>query len=340
MARAADGDRSEIDGEDVEGCFRAAHDRAGHARENAVGSVRGDQFGENAEASAAAERTHQGHGQKFRRETDDFEERIERAAEHVDSACTAEHADGHKNGDEEGNDAQGHLESFLRALDEFLVDRNAAQRGIEREEREEKRDGEDGESFDVGCEPSAIAIVARAGRFPDKVDKEHAENSEEKARAPTKRIRRRSGDCFRLLGFFFAFGRFVGRSDWRQSVEWQLLERFDCDESDCGRANRGDEGCSDNSGGLDGSGGGENGHSAGWDELHRAGVEREEGAHRVGRSAGTRIEFFQILHGAQSERCGCIGQTQHVGRHVHDHRSHGRVFRGNVGKNARHERAQ
>ena len=49
---------------------------------------------------------------------------------------------------------------FLRALDEFLVDRNAAQRGVEREEREEKRDGEDGESFDVGCEPSAVTIVA------------------------------------------------------------------------------------------------------------------------------------------------------------------------------------
>ena len=289
MARAADGDRSEIDGQNVESCFRAAHDCSGHAREDAVGSVRGNQLGENTQASATAERTHQGHGQEFRREADDFEERIERPAEHVDSARAAEHTDGHKNGDEEGNDAQGHLESFLRALDEFLVDRNAAQRGVEREEREEKRDGEDGESFDVGCEPSAVAIVARARRFPDKVEKEHAENGEEKARAPTERVGCRSSQGVRLVGVFFAFGRFVGRSDWRQLVEWQLLERFDRDESDRGGANRGDEGSADDGRGLHGSGGGKNGHRTGRDELHRTGVQREEGAHRVGRRAGTWI---------------------------------------------------
>ena len=215
MARAADGDRSEIDGQNVEGCFRAAHDCSGHAREDAVGSVRGNQLGENTQASATAERTHQGHGQEFRGEADEFEHRIERAAEHVDPACSAEHADGHEDGDKERDDAQGNLETFLRAFDKFLVHGDASQRRIERKEREKERNGEDRQCLHVGCKPSAISVVSSAGRLPDEVEKEDAKDGEEQTRTPTERVGRGRGQGVRLLGVFFVFGRFIRRGDRR-----------------------------------------------------------------------------------------------------------------------------
>ena len=171
VAGAADGHRTEVDGENVERRFRAAHDGAGHAGEQAVRSVGGDEFGEDAHAAAAAQRAHEGHGEEFGGEADHLENGIERAADEIDAAGAAEHANGHKDGDEKGNDAEGDLDAFLGAFDEFFVNRHPAEGGVEGKKRKEERDGEEGNGGDIRCKPAAVSVIAFARGAPEKKEK-------------------------------------------------------------------------------------------------------------------------------------------------------------------------
>ena len=74
-------------------------------------------------------------------------------------------------------------------------------------------------------------------------------------------------------------------------------------------------------------------------ELNGTGIDRQEGAHRVRRDALLRVQFIQLTHCAQAERCCCVADAQHIGGHVHDDRSHGRMIRRHIGKQTNQNRS-
>ena len=205
VAGAADGDGAEVDGEHVEGGFGAAHDGASHAGEEAVRAVGGDEFGKDAETPATAQRAHESHGQEFGGEADNLENRIERAADQVDATGAAEHADGHKDGDEERYDAQGDLHTFLRALDKLFVDRNPAEDGIEGKKREQEWNGEEGNGGDVGREPTTVAVVALPSGAPEEEKEKDAEGGEDETRPEGEGDWGCGGDRFGGRGYFGLF---------------------------------------------------------------------------------------------------------------------------------------
>ena len=55
---------------------------------------------------------------------------------------------------------------------------------------------------------------------------------------------------------------------------------------------------------------------------------------------GSRIERLEIAHRAQTERRRGVAEAEHVGRHVHQHRTHRRMLGRNVGKKPSHYRTQ
>ena len=54
----------------------------------------------------------------------------------------------------------------------------------------------------------------------------------------------------------------------------------------------------------------------------------------------TNVCVTLFLHRAQTQRCGGVVQTQHIGRDVHHHRTHGRMVHRYVGKEPAERRPQ
>jgi hypothetical protein len=50
-----------------------------------------------------------------------------------------------------------------------------------------------------------------------------------------------------------------------------------------------------------------------------------------------RVEPFEVLHGAQTERRGGVPEAEHVRRHVHDHRAVRWMIARHIGKKAAHD---
>ncbi|MFM1941191.1 MAG: hypothetical protein RI897_173 [Verrucomicrobiota bacterium] len=81
------------------------------------------------------------------------------------AACATEHADGDQHSDQIGDDADGYLETFLGALDEFFVNGDFLEGGIEGEEGGEEGDSEDGGGADCADERAALAGVGVEREF-------------------------------------------------------------------------------------------------------------------------------------------------------------------------------
>ena len=133
MASSPDGDRTEIDGQHVEGCFGAAEDGPGELCRVAVGAARLDDLRKESGGGTAAEGSHQDQREDLRWKTDQVEHGGKEAGQDVDSPGRSEDADGDKDGHEVGEDPQGDLDALLGAFDEFLVDGDAPEGGVERE---------------------------------------------------------------------------------------------------------------------------------------------------------------------------------------------------------------
>lgn len=67
----------------------------------------------------------------------------ERLRQQIDPAGAFEHPDRYQHGYEERNDFQDDVERFLRAVNEFVVNLQAARGRIDREETQQKRNGQD-----------------------------------------------------------------------------------------------------------------------------------------------------------------------------------------------------
>ena len=139
MAAAADGDRAEVDGEDIEGGFGSPENRAGELGGVAVGATGFDDLGKEARGRTAAERTDKYHRQDLRWQADQVEHWGEEAGQDVDPSSRTEDADRNENGDEVGEDPEGDLDSLLGPLDEFLINSDSLESGVEGEESEQER---------------------------------------------------------------------------------------------------------------------------------------------------------------------------------------------------------
>ena len=135
----------------------------------------------------------------------------------------------------------------------------------------------------------------------------------------------------RLIFGFFGY--------WKRKVR-EFLEGLDGDYSRGRRANGRHECRSNDGSGIRRARGRKDSHSRGRNELDRARVDREKRAHGVGSDAGSRVQLLEVLHGAQAKRRRGVGQTEHVGRHVHHHRTHCRVARRNLREQPAHDRSQ
>ncbi len=148
VAGAADPDGAEVNGEDVEGGLRAAHDGAGGAGDEAIGAACFDEVCEEAECAAAAEGADEDDGEEVDWEADAIEQWAKRAGNQIDAAGGAEHADGDEYGDEVWDDADGDVEAIAGALDELLIYLDATGEGVDWENGEEEWNGEDGDGGD------------------------------------------------------------------------------------------------------------------------------------------------------------------------------------------------
>ena len=123
----------------------------------------------------------------------------------------------------------------------------------------------------------------------------------------------------------------------REGEHRQALEELHRENAGQKGAGGGNQRRSDDGGGVGGSRRHEDADGGGRDQLDGTGIDRQEGAHGVGRRSGTGVERLQSLHGFQAEGCGGVTEAEHVGGDVHHHRSHGGVIAGNVGKEPRQQ---
>ena len=183
--------------------------------------------------------------------------------------------------------------------------------------------------------------LARLGRAreedcPDKPPDETGRKYRQRQRAPPGQWRQGRG----LVGFIRLRrrgldGLALGRRKYRQPL--QDLDRDD--GRHCRATGRGQRRADDRRG-IGGAGRGQKKDRGRGDELHRAGIDGEKGAHRIGGGAGMRIQFLQPLHGLEAERRGGIAQPQHVCGDIHHHGAHRRVIRRNLGEEQAQDRPQ
>ncbi len=177
MTGPADRHGTEVHRDHIKGGFRTAHDRSGHAANEAVRtssrSTDLNELIENAIGTTPTERTHEDQRQKFHREVNGRKHRSQKVGDHLDSARLAEHAHRHQDGNEIGNDADGHVKSLFGAFDKFLVNGDAFQSGVERKEGEQKRHRQQRDGLHAGSQnkPWRVAGAARRTASESKVDK-------------------------------------------------------------------------------------------------------------------------------------------------------------------------
>ena len=67
------------------------------------------------------------------------EDRCQPFRQQIDSARAFKHSNGNQDRDQKRNDAQDNVKTFLRALDELLINFDPARCGIDREEAKQER---------------------------------------------------------------------------------------------------------------------------------------------------------------------------------------------------------
>lgn len=67
-------------------------------------------------------------------------------------------------------------------------------------------------------------------------------------------------------------------------------------------------------------------HDRDGDQAEPRSVEHEKHDHGVGSGILLPVKFLKLLHGFQPQRRGCIVEPEHIGRHIHEYRPHGRMI--------------
>jgi hypothetical protein len=224
-------------------------------------------------------------------------------------------------------------------------------KGIEREEREKERDGERGCRGD-GAEPGAGAAgrgrrTCRCDRqrlksIPEEpIDETSGENSEEEIAPFRDWARGRGfglGFGLSLLQAVAQFSRFRNTPGYGKNGK--PLKQLDGNERRDGGTGGGEKRGADDGRRIRRVRRRQNPHGSGRDELDAAGIDGEEGTHRIGGGAGVGIEALEALHRLEAEWGGGVAEAEHVGGHVHDHGAHGGIFRRDVGEEESQQGAQ
>lgn len=130
-------------GSEVNRCYvkrslRASINRRRSQTDQVVGSKAMHNVREEGERRASAERSHQGKREKVGWKLQWRQDWRKQATQQIDSASAFKHPDRYQHRYEKRNDLQNYAETFLRALDKFVIDLHAARRCIEWEEAKEK----------------------------------------------------------------------------------------------------------------------------------------------------------------------------------------------------------
>src|SRR5580765_2427719 len=105
------------------------------------------------------------------------EDRRQPFRQQIDSARAFKHSNGNQDRDQERNDAQDNIKTFLRALDELLINFDPARCSIDRKEAKQERNRQKGKR--VHASDKSIRVVG--ARIPENRWPNHShKNQEEK----------------------------------------------------------------------------------------------------------------------------------------------------------------
>lgn len=362
---------AEVNGENIEGGLGGAeHDGGGHFEEfGGVGP--GEDLGEDAEGAGAAEGAHEGHGEEIDGKADGAEKGCEAVLKEEESAGVAEDGEGGEHGHEEGHDAGGDGEALFGAIDELLINFDAAGEGDAEREDEEEGNGEGGSGVEGGAEAcgggggfggggfccgrlglgvgaallSGLDDTGDAGLFEDGLaeggggefeDGDAGEGGEEQGE---KEFAAR-GEAGGGVGCGFRGGAGCFDRIGLDAEAGEALEGLGHDDGGEGGAGGGEDGGKDDLVGVFDTGGGEVVDGGHGDQGEGGGIEGQEGDHGVAGGLLVGIELLEVVHGLESEGRGAVAKAEHVGGEVHDHGAEGGVPGGDFGKEAAHEGVQ
>src|SRR5437016_3908692 len=109
------------------------------------------------------------------------EDRRQPFRQQIDSARASKHSNGNQDRDQKRNDAQDNIKTFLRALDELLINFDSARCGIDRKEAKQERNRQQRKR--VHASDESIGVVGDRipeNRWPDDAHKNECEENEER----------------------------------------------------------------------------------------------------------------------------------------------------------------
>ena len=307
MARVAHADATEINGQDIERGVGGSLEDATQPAHKRVGTKGGHGVDHHAARTAAREGFHQGrrHGvYPGGIGSGQCYQPFQSVDEHVHGSAGTEHADAHQNGYQIRNDAHGGLKTVFGTVDERVIHIHAlAHAGHDKsyDDRQQQCAGDGGAHRVHG---GGVQLI---------------ESPDDACHQGTGSAQRQQHGAV-------------------QQVD-ALIETGD-DDSGQRREKCGQQDGHEDVGGVGGSHLCPIGQNAHGDNGQSAGVEHQEHDHGVGGGVFLRVQFLQLLHGLQSQRCGGIVQSQHVGGNVHEDAARGGMTFRNIGKQLGEDRAQ
>ena len=220
------------------------------------------------------------------------------------STAGLEHADGCQDGNTIRYEADSNAESALCPLDERVVDvQTLVPTGAN-----EQHDGPDDEAAGEQTAECLHLCVVHAVHSPEQAAHQcgyDGEHDEESAAKQVNTLRDTDNDET------YDGGDHCCQQEWNKYV--------------CG---------------VSGTSFGPVGHDGNGDDGQSRRVEHEEHNHRIGCRVFFRIQFLQLLHGFQAARGGCVVESEHVGRDVHEDAAERRMVLWNFGKELGQDRTK
>lgn len=286
VANVANADRAEINGDHIERRLGTALHHGSEAAGKGVGTVSLHGLDHQAARAASAKRFHQGGGQSF-----DEAQVPSQSGQHpthaiqqqVQGAAGPKNPNRHQHGHQKRNDVDGHLEAFLRAFNEFIVNVDAFQSGAGDENHDHRKQNKVADESRLGLHGFLIQ--------PGKIKKQAANSGCHAAQ--------------------------ISENGRVQEVD--ALHESDRNQTHQAGDKRGDENRDKNVGGIGGallSAVKENSHGK---QRHRRGVDDQKKNLRIAGGVFLWIEGLKFLHGFEAHGGGGVVQSQHIGGDVHEH---------------------
>ena len=299
VARVADADGTEVNGEDIEGGVGGTLENTAETAHEGIGTVSLHGVDHHAAGPAAAEGFHEG----CREGTDPVvgQTGMAKAPRHavdepVHRTRSAKHADAHQHGNEVGNDADGGGEPFFGTFNEGIVDVDTAQHAGR------QKSDDDGEEQNVGS-GGADGVHHRPvepREAPHDGGHQQGEATEGEEKGAVEEVD-------------------------------TLINTRDDDAGERG-TERGEENRNEDIGGLRSPHLGTIDQDADRNDGEAGGVEHEKHDHRIRGRVFFLIELLQSFHSLQPQGGRGVVEPEHIGGDVHEDVAHHGVSLRNVGE--------